>query len=438
MKIGMIALGSRGDVQPYIALGRRFVQTGAEVRIVSHPDYAQLIRSYGLDFWPTEGNVQELVQSAEVRKLLAKGNFLAIAKFTGEASRRVSVQWAQDGLAALDGVDFLMAGMGGIFIGIGLAEKLQIPLVPSYLVPFTPTGAFPGPLVPGAMGRMGRPLNRLSHHLTQQMMWQSLRSGDGLMRRQILGLDSAPFFGPFASDSLAGSPVLYGFSPSVIPKPDDWGQAIHVTGYWFLDAQEQWTPPTDLRHFLEAGPPPVYVGFGSMTGEDPEQMARLVVEGILQAGQRAVLLSGWGGMAQMDLPENIHMLEAAPHDWLFPRMAAVVHHGGAGTTAAGLRAGVPSIIVPFFGDQPFWGRRVKEMGVGPEAIPRKKLTAQGLAQALHTAVTDSSIRQKAAALGQSIQAEDGVGEAVAIITRHFGQTGPQPSPPRPQSLDRSA
>jgi sterol 3beta-glucosyltransferase len=166
---------------------------------------------------------------------------------------------------------------------------------------------------------------------------------------------------------------------------------------------------------LQSGSPPVYIGFGSMGSRKPEETADLVLQAVARTGQRAILQAGWGGLSKADVPNNILMINSVPHSWLFPRMAAVVHHGGAGTTAAGLRAGVPSIVIPFFGDQPFWGQRIADLGVGTAPIPRKQLTVERLAQAIDRAVTDPVMQQRAAELGAKIQAEDGIGNVVSIV-----------------------
>jgi sterol 3beta-glucosyltransferase len=208
-------------------------------------------------------------------------------------------------------------------------------------------------------------------------------------------------------------PTVYGLSPAIIPKPADW-RNTEIVGDWFL-AADDWIPPVDLLGFLASGSPPVYIGFGSMGSRQPEETADLVLQAIDRTGQRAILQAGWGGLSKADVPANILMVNSVPHTWLFPRMAAVVHHGGAGTTAAGLRAGIPSIVIPFFGDQPFWGQRVADLGVGTAPIPRKQLTVERLAQAIHRAVTDPLMRQQAADLGATIQAEDGIDRVVEIV-----------------------
>jgi UDP:flavonoid glycosyltransferase YjiC (YdhE family) len=311
----------------------------------------------------------------------------------------------------------IIIGIGSRFNGLALAEKLHLPLLQTYLVPFTPTKFFPSALVPQALPNLGGMFNRITHQLAQQMMWQSSRSGDALARKKVFDLPPASFFGPKPAPSTQALPTLYGFSPHVIPAPSDWNNNHHVTGFWFLDSTDEWTPPQDLINFLQAGSPPIYIGFGSMTTRKPEETTDLVINALKQTNQRAVLASGWGGLQKKDLPDSVFMIDSIPHDWLFPCVAAVVHHGGAGTTAAGLKAGVPAIVIPFFADQPYWGKRVADLGVGPAPIPRQKLTADRLAQAIQIAMSDKALQQRAKDLGSKIQAEDGIAHAVEIIQK---------------------
>ena len=302
-------------------------------------------------------------------------------------------------------------------MGLALAEKLRLPLVQAYYIPMTPTRAYASFMLPRLPAWLGGALNRPSYQLVRQVIWQSFRSADRLPRQQVLDLPPAPLAGPYRSASTHGCPILYGYSPAVIPPPADWGADVHVTGYWFLDPTPDWSPLPALAAFLEAGPPPVYIGFGSMSSRNPQETADLVVGALARTPQRAIVLSGWSGLYMADLPDTVFMLESVPYDWLFPRVAAVVHHGGAGTTALGLWAGVPSIVIPFLGDQPYWGRRVAEPGVGPAPIPRKRLTAEGLAGAIQRAVSVEAMRQRAAELGARLRAEDGVARAVEVVGR---------------------
>jgi UDP:flavonoid glycosyltransferase YjiC (YdhE family) len=209
--------------------------------------------------------------------------------------------------------------------------------------------------------------------------------------------------------------MLNGFSRHVLPKPSDWNDLQKVTGYWFLEQHQNWQPPDELTAFLEDTPKPVYVGFGSMVDLEADELTRLVVDAVEQAGTRAVLLGGWTDLGGDGLPDSIIKVDFVPHDWLFPRVAAVVHHGGAGTTAAGLRAGVPTVIVPFMADQPFWGYQVAKLGVGPKPIPRRKLSAGRLAAAIRQAAGDAGMQRKAIELGGKIREEEGVGNAVSLI-----------------------
>lgn len=413
MKIMIIAPGSRGDVQPYIALGKGLKDAGHVVRFVSHQNFEKLVTSYGLDFWSVDSNVQDIVENDEMRERIEKGNFLSMMVQMAKEAQREAVIFTEGGLAAGQGMDLVLAGMGGMYIGLAIAEKLDLPFLQAYVVPFTPTRDFSSVLTP----KLPTPFNRLSHGLTRQLMWQGFRSADTLARRKVLDIPLAPFSGPYNSKATRDMPILYGFSPSVIPVPSDWDGNIHVTGYWFVDEADDWTPPPALMNFLQDGPPPVYIGFGSLSNRNPEETADLVIRALKQINQRAILLSGWGGLQKTDLPESIFMIDSIPHSWLFPRVSAVVHHGGASTTAAGLRAGVPSVIVPFYGDQPFWGRRIAELCVGPNPIPRAKLTSERLANAIQQAVTDKGMHERAASLGKKIQAENGIARAAEVIQK---------------------
>ena len=411
MRIVIIAPGSRGDVQPYIALGKGLQNAGHYIRLVSHSNFESLVTSYGLEFWSFGNDVKDAVENKEMRELTEKGNFLLLMAKMAKEAEREALRFAEGGLMATQGMDVVLAGIGGLFIGTAIAEKLDIPLIQAYVFPFTPTSEFSSVLTP----KLPTFLNGFSHQLARQLMWQGFRSADTIARKKVLNIPAAPLLGPYNSKSTHNMPILYGFSPSVIPAPSDWNDNTYITGYWFTDEADDWQPPTPLLDFLQSGSPPVYVGFGSMSNRNPEQTADLVIQALTLANQRVVLLSGWSGLHKDNVPDSIFMIDSIPHSWLFPRVSAVIHHGWASTVAAGLRAGVPSIIIPFFGDQPFWGQRIADLGVGTKPIPRKKLTAEKLANAIREMITNEDIRQRAEKLGKQIQAENGIKSAVKIF-----------------------
>jgi sterol 3beta-glucosyltransferase len=212
---------------------------------------------------------------------------------------------------------------------------------------------------------------------------------------------------------------LYAYSDQIVPKPADWGENVHVTGYWECQPDTTWQPPTALLDFLNAGPVPVYIGFGSMFGTNSERRGQIILDALKQSSQRAILATGWGGLKVDANASEVFVIEQAPHEWLFNCVSAVVHHGGAGTTAAGLRAGKPTLICPFMGDQGFWGRRVEALGVGAAPIPQKALTAEKLAAALTQITTDSAMRERAEALGTRLRSENGAVRAAEILEREI-------------------
>jgi sterol 3beta-glucosyltransferase len=413
INIAIVASGTRGDVQPYIALGKGLKDRGYNVRVLTNDNFEELVTGAGLTFCSMGESVEERLKSDEWKKTLEGSNFLQILAKMQEAMKNEASGMVQRIPPLLEGCDLILTGLAGMTGVFTIAETLKIPVIQTHVFPFTPTSQFPSPLVPKLP--LGGVLNKMSFHVTRQMFWQSFKVSDAVTR-QMLGLDKPSFFGPYRSTR--DMPVLYGYSNHVLPRPKDWADNHHVTGYWFLDEPISWTPPADLVEFLNGGEAPVYIGFGSMNSRNPEKSGEIALEALALSGQRGVIASGWGGLKLGNIPANVHLISSIPHSWLFEKMAAVVHHGGAGTTAAGLRGGIPSIIVPFMGDQPFWGKRVADLGVGPQPISQKKLTAKGLAAAITEAVSNSEMRRKAYVLGQKIQSEDGIGNAVTLIEHY--------------------
>jgi UDP:flavonoid glycosyltransferase YjiC (YdhE family) len=415
VRLAIIAPGSRGDIQPYLALGVGLARRGHGVRVVTTMDHTTLAQAYGLELRTVGLDVKAALQADRVRAPLEGGSVIASFRHLAAIVERGARLMAEVGLSACLGVDVIVTGLGRAFIAEGIAATLDLPLVQAYNVPLTSTSAFAGALAPRLS--FGPASRRCAHWLTRQAVWTASRSAGNRARMEVVGRPSAPLLAPSGIAGLAPGPVLYGYSLAVLPRGPEWGDDVEVTGFWFADEPESFTPPSALAAFLDAGPKPVCIGFGSMSQRTPEATTRLVLDAVQQSGQRAVLLAGWGGLTATDLPSTVFAVDDVPHSWMYPRSAAVVHHGGAGTTAAALRAGVPAVVVPFQGDQPFWAERVRELGVGPAPIPRRRLSAERLAHALDVAVHNRAVAARASALGTRSRAEDGVGRAVAAIER---------------------
>lgn len=302
---------------------------------------------------------------------------------------------------------------------VDIADALGIPAMMAPLFPqYVPTADFPSLGFPDLP--LGTGYRRLTYRIVERLAG---RIGGGPVRawRRANRLGPRPAaIGLFSDSQGRPIPALHGYSPHVSPRPADWPPTAVIAGYWWLQHAAAWIPPADLEAFLAAGSPPIYIGFGSMAGRDPARLTAIMLEALQLSGRRGLLVSGWGGLAARQLPSDVLAIEAAPHAWLFPQVAAVVHHGGAGTTAAGLRASRPTVICPFFADQPFWGRRVHVLGAGPLPIPQRQLSAQRLAEAITTATSDPQIAIAAAALGTRLSAERGVEDTVSRIERWVG------------------
>jgi len=415
MQITIITVGSRGDVQPYVALGIGLQRAGHGVRLATHAEFETLVAERGLTFCPVAGDPRTLMERHGSTRSSGSSPMRFFRQFA-EVARQIIAEMVQDCWRAAAGSDALIVSAPGCFVGYHIAQKLRIPLIPAYVQPFTRTRAFPNPFFPPGLSAGW--YNRLTYPAFEGIAWALTGRIIDRVRREVLDLPPLGLPGPFPDLHRPSHPHLYGFSPSVVPRPSDWPDWHHTTGYWFLDRPAEWRPPAALTDFLVSGPAPVYVGFGSMADRSPEETLRTVLAALRRSGQRGILVAGWGGLGSAHLPDEVLALESVPHDWLFPRCAAVVHHGGAGTTAAGLRAGVPSITVPFFADQPFWAQRVRALDAGPRPIPRRALTTERLAAAIRLSVGTARLHARAHVLGVRIHEEDGVGSATNLIERH--------------------
>lgn len=414
MRITIIALGSRGDVQPFVPLGRALQEAGHRVRIATFTAFASMIGEAGLDFTPIHGDAQGLLNNAVKGDLLSRRfNILQTMRALRRSYGTLANSLPQD-LTGLYDTDLILNQLPAHLFGGDLAEYLGIPWAIVAVIPlvrsrFRPMIGFPTAfsVIPG--------YNLLTYRLGEQLGWQLFRRAVNRLRMERWDLPAVPFWGSFDTIHRKGVPFICGFSEHVVPRLPDWGSNIHLTGWWYPE-DPHWQPPADLQRFIESGSPPIFIGFGSMPVSHPAHTTAMIVKAIRSCGHRAILHAGWAGLGGA-LPAEIFPISYAPYDWLFPRMAAVVHHGGSGTTGFGLRSGVPSVVVPFGFDQFYWGARVAELGVGPKPVPYRGLTAERLASAIHAAVSGIQFRRHAADLGSKLGDENGVQRAVEIIQK---------------------
>ncbi len=415
-------MGTRGDVQPYVALGKGLAAAGHDIWICTSKKFEGFITEYGLGYVFLDDGLLDFMQTdlgkAAMENTSSVFEAVKTALKISSIVRPIQENHLRQRWEALQEVrpDLVLFHPKATVMA-DLAGRFDIPCIIGFYLPLlVSTAEFPAPGVPN--WKLGSWYNRLSYGV----IGKAMASGGSKMINEWRAEQGLPKRGrrPFLRmPSGVVIPVLHAYSEAVMPTPSDWPETAAATGYWFLDRLDEWRPPTELEDFLASGEPPVYFGFGSIFGRDPERLTRVVLEAVEGTAVRAILAGGWGGLdtRNLTLPANVLPIEGAPHDWLFPRVAAVVHHGGCGTTAAGLRAGKPTIICPFFGDQPFWGGRVQALGAGPVPIPQKRLTADKLAAAIRLCLSDPTIGNRAAELGERIRGEDGVGVAVRWIER---------------------
>ncbi|XP_073008661.1 sterol 3-beta-glucosyltransferase UGT80A2-like isoform X3 [Typha latifolia] len=433
MQIAMLIVGTRGDVQPFIAIGKRLQDYGHRVRLATHANFREFVLTAGLEFYPLGGDPKILAEYMVKNK-----------GFLPSAPSEVHIQRKQiKGIifsllpACTDpDVDTGIPFEAGAIIAnppayghTHVAEALKVPVHVFFTMPWTPTNEFPHPL-----SRVRHPAAyRLSYQIVDSMIWLGIRDIINDFRKKKLKLRPVTYLsGAQGSDS--DIPHGYIWSPHIVPKPKDWGPKIDVVGFCFLDLASNYEPPESLMKWLDAGDKPIYIGFGSLPVQEPEKMTRIIVEALEITGQRGIINKGWGGLGNLaETMEFVYLLDNVPHDWLFLQCKAVLHHGGAGTTAAGLKAACPTTVVPFFGDQPFWGNRVHARGLGPPPIPIDQFTQQKLVDAIQF-MMDPKVKERAVELAKAIELEDGAAGAAKAFFKHLPLQWPsQPTAAQPNS-----
>lgn len=415
MRITILSAGSRGDVQPYLALAAGLKSEGYNVRFAANSNFANLATKYNLDFFPIQVNSFEFVQNPQTQTWLRSESAFNLMLNTVRVIRPVVNQLLVDALVACKDSKLIIYHSYALPFVYYFGRQLNIPCIPASIYPMPTRVHLALPL--NMKKSPAKMFNLLSHLFVDQISWQVFWP---VVKKFWKEKASVSIVSPYKQILKEKQPILCGYSPTVLPRPADLPDQVIITGYWFLDSHPNWQPDPELTKFLNSGQPAIYVGFGSMGNPAHNQdTTNIVLKALAETGQRAVLASGWSGLGtNQQLPSNVFLLKSIPHEWLFPRMSAIVHHGGAGTTGAALRSGVPNVVVPHFGDQYFWGNRVAELGVGPEPLARKKLTVERLSQAISIAILDRTMQERANTIGAQIRAEDGIKRAIQVI-RHF-------------------
>eukprot|EP00955_Chlamydomonas_euryale_P062123 358293-Chlamydomonas_euryale.AAC.1 len=429
----MLIVGTRGDVQPFIGIGLKLKEYGHRVRIASHAVYREFVTGFGLEFYPIGGDPKVLSEFVVKHRGIMPGLNIADALEQREQVKQILYSsWGACVLADPENKDkpFIADAIVANPPAYGhthCAEKLNVPLHICFTMPWTPTKHFPNPFarikteISGAKSKVREVMNWLSYFAVEDLAWLGMSGMVKDFRKRTLHL--ADFDAKAnGSHSIYHSkvPVTYIWSPSLVARPRDWPHYCEVVGFINVDLQKltNYAPPKELADFLAAGPPPVYIGFGSLVVDDPKRLTHNFLRALRKTGLRAIIQKGWGGLGEgmsNDHPDVL-LLGPAPHDWLFERCCAVVHHGGAGTTACGLYCGKPTFIVPFFGDQPFWGAACYRAGVGPMPVPIDDLTADRIYEALKTLVMPSCLKA-AKQIQMAMRAEDGINNTVDHLHR---------------------
>jgi UDP:flavonoid glycosyltransferase YjiC (YdhE family) len=418
----IIALGSRGDIQPYLAVGQALAARGAPVAIATHVCFRSMVEDCGLEFRNVAGDPRDVIASEAGQAWIASGekpiqSYKALRRLIASV---IQETWS-DCRSAAEDAKIIITSRLAVAPAYIMAEHFGVKFLPAYLQPSVVTSEFPAFYSP-SFRNISRSYNFISHVLVEQVYWAMFRKALAEMPTQV----AVPRSQRLVPSALTCGPSLLGVSRAVIPQTTYRRGRARVTGYWFGQPEADWRPPDPLMQFLKAGDPPVCIGFGSMLGARSAEVGRLAVEAVRGLGRRAILLRGWGGLGETTIDDGVFVLDQAPHAWLFPRVAAVVHHGGAGTTAAALRAGRPSIITPFFADQAFWSRRLHQLGLGPELSPQATVGFAELAEALRQVLDDGEYDGPLKRVQSEIAAEDGPGEAAETVFATAEQAAPRP------------
>lgn len=413
MRISILTTGTRGDTQPYIALGKELKKLGHQVKIVGFVNYEELVTRHGLDFHPLKEDIAKI--SKEMAKRSIESN-TPIKFFTSFQKMKPYIKDKQLGVQrdlfeGCEGADAIIYHPGAA-IGQFAGEYYGVPTILASPFPMVPTKDYPALIF--YKYRWGKIANLLTHHIFEKGFWLTVKSPIASFWKERFGKLPERFMNPYGRKTSKKHTSVMSLSPYVFPSSPNGTKAF---GSWFLNEDlSEWAPPEGLENFIERGEAPIYVGFGSVYEEDADETIKIVIQALRKSGKRGIIGMGWNQFSNKEAYEDMYFIESVPHTWLFPKMAGVIHHGGAGTTAATFQSGVPSVVIPHGNDQFAWGKRTEELGVGTAPIPREKVTVEKLASAVSQMLQPAMI-EKARRLGKQLQKENGARETAQYLHR---------------------
>jgi sterol 3beta-glucosyltransferase len=408
MKITLLTYGSRGDVEPFVALGEGLIERGHHVHLAAPQAFEELATSHGITFTGLPGDPGEAV-----KKLVddAGKNWLRMMTTLGKFVLPLAKEVFTNAQQAAGGSDLVIHSFLLTGAGYEIAKRQGVPNLSVQFFPvFSSTGNFPSLTAPELP--LGRFYNHSTHKITNAILKFGMKATYRWVQRQNPDLPDLTGWA-FDGDAETRTPILYAISPHVVPPPDEMSATAYMTGYWSLKSSVKYEPSPELLGFLEAGAPPVAICFGSTISKNSAKIAKIAHDALMECNVRGILVGK--GLHNENLPPNILWQDFVPYEWLFPRVAVIAHHGGAGTTGVALKAGVPNIVIPFASDQPFWGRRIHQLGISPKPIFARKLTVKKLAASINAALSDKAMKENARTLSEKLRHEDGVAHAIEII-----------------------
>lgn len=413
MNITILSFGSRGDLQPFVALAHALIDEKHDVTIAGAHEYRAFIERQGLTFTSIGVTISDLIKKSINRQYGPKKKKLPI--YTKKEIQEITEEyytWLDNSYKACAGSDLIIFSGLSLSYSKHIADALKVPIIRAHLSPMVQSNYYTCPGFPDIP--LGKAYNRFTFKAMEHIIWGASGKGVNKWRKEY---NLSPITAKEYFDYMhkAQIPTICAFSPSIFPKPKDWGQHIEITGYWFHDEERIWKPRQDLLNFLDAGEKPVYIGFGSMHSGKNDSTREMILEALRQTKSRAILAGGWDDYEEVKKTKDYFVINEAPHNWLFPKMKAVVHHGGAGTTAAGLRAGTPAVIVPLIADQPFWSKKANNLGAAVKPLPFGKLNVKRLSKRLQEISASARILETTTDISKKIQEENGIQNALNFI-----------------------